>query len=121
VVGSDRCVVAGWQGGLEFDSEGNLVCVQLCLSVWVVWGLRLRSPFRWRVSHEAQTCGEDPADKACFVQAFCMFFERPPVPQLGAAVATKHVPHDEANQTPERNRVPTVAPGLKPVHHGGMR
>ncbi len=31
VVGSDRCGVAVWQGGLEFDSESDLVCVHLRL------------------------------------------------------------------------------------------
>jgi hypothetical protein len=73
VVGSDRCGVAVWQGGLEFDSESDLVCVHLCLSVWVGWVCRLQSPLRLRVTHSALRFETHPADKACFSQSFCMF------------------------------------------------
>ena len=77
VVGSDRCGVAVWQGGLEFDSESDLVCVHLCLSVWVGWVCRLRSPLRSRVTHSALRFETHPADKACFSQSFCMFSGAP--------------------------------------------
>jgi hypothetical protein len=77
VVGSDRCGVAVWQGGLEFDSESDLVCVHLRLSVWVGWVWRLRSPLRWRVTHSALRFETHPADKACFPQSFCMFSSVP--------------------------------------------
>jgi hypothetical protein len=73
VVGSDRCGVAVWEGGLEFNSEGDLVSVHLCLSVWVGLVCRLQSPLRWRVTHSALRLGINPADKACFPQSFCMF------------------------------------------------
>jgi hypothetical protein len=34
VVGSDRCVVGAGEGGFEFDSEGDFVCVHRCVPVW---------------------------------------------------------------------------------------
>jgi hypothetical protein len=77
VVGSDRCGVAIWKGGLEFDSEGDLVSVHLRLSVWVGLVSRLHSPSRLRVTHSALRLGINPADKACFPQSFCMFFGAP--------------------------------------------
>jgi hypothetical protein len=119
VVGSDRCRVAVGQGGFEFDSEGDLVGVHLCLSVGVGRVCRLRSLLRSRVTHEAQTCGEDPAAHACFDAAFSMFFDRPTVPQHGATVASKHAPNYRANEPPKRERAPTVAPRWKMPHHGG--
>ncbi len=77
VVGSDRCGVAIGQGGLEFDSEGDLVCVHRCLSAGVRFGCRLRSPLRSRVTHEALRFERHPAEKACFSQSFRMFSAAP--------------------------------------------
>ena len=34
VVGADRCVVGAGEGGFEFDSEGDFVCVHRCVPVW---------------------------------------------------------------------------------------
>ena len=89
VVGSDGCGVAVWQGGLEFDSEGDLVCVHLCLSVWVGWVCRLRSRLRSRVTHEALRFGTHPAEKACFPQSFRMFFGRPTNATVGPVWGAK--------------------------------
>jgi hypothetical protein len=89
VVWSDRCGVAVWQGGLEFDSEGDLVCVHLCLSVWVGWVGRLHSPLRLRVTHSALRFETHPADKACFSQSFCMFSGAPANATVGAKSRAK--------------------------------
>ena len=91
VVGSDRCGVAVWQGGLEFDSESDLVCVHLRLSVWVGWVCRLRSPLRSRVTHSALRFGTHPADKACFSQSFCMFSGAPTNATVGPVWGAKRM------------------------------
>jgi hypothetical protein len=91
VVGSDRCGVAVWQGGLEFDSESDLVCVHLCLSVWVGWVGRLQSPLRLRVTHSALRFETHPADKACFSQSFCMFSDGPTNATVGDVWGAKRM------------------------------
>jgi hypothetical protein len=121
VVGSDRCGIAVGQGGLELDSEGDLVGVHLCFSVGVVWTCRLRSLLRSRVTHEALTCEKHEADKACFDAAFLRLSERPTVPQHGATVALEHAPHCWADEPPKREGAPTVAPRFKMPNHGGLR
>jgi hypothetical protein len=91
VVGSDRCGVAVWQGGLEFDSESNLVSVHLRLSVWVGLVCSLQSPLRLRVTHSALRFETHPADKACFSQSFCMFSGVPTNATVGPVWGAKHM------------------------------
>ena len=65
---------------------------------------------------------EEPQAKSCmFFPVISMFFERPPVPQYYATVASKHAPHNEANMRLERDSAKTVALRFEMPNHGGMR
>jgi hypothetical protein len=120
VVGSDRCVVGAWEGGFEFDSESDLVCVHRCVPWWfeVCFATRL---LRCDNTHGAMHAKKHPAAFYMFFPVICMFFERPRVPQYYATFALKHVPHNQANMCAGRHRARAVAPRFKMANNGGIR
>lgn len=56
-----------------------------------------------------------------FFPVISMFFERPPVPQHYATVASKHAPHNQANMRSKRDVAQTVAQRFEMPNYGGMR
>ena len=64
---------------------------------------------------------EHPAKSCMFFQQFCMFFERPPVPQYYATVASKHALHNQAKMQPKRDSAQTLVPRFELPNFGDMR
>ena len=120
VVGSDRCVVGAWEGGFEFNSESDLVCVHRVVPVWLKLCFATRR-LRCDNTHGAILFEEPQANFCMFFPVIHMFFKKPRVPQHYATVASKHVPHNQANMHAKRHGARTVAPRFEMANIGGMR
>jgi hypothetical protein len=72
VVRSDRCVVSAWEGGFEFNSEGDFVCVHRSVPLWfeVFFASRF---LRRDDTHEPCVSRNIQPIPACFSSNFACF------------------------------------------------
>ncbi len=72
VVRSDRCVVGAWEGGFEFNSEGDFVCVHRSVPLWfeVCFASRF---LRRDDTHEPCVSRNIQSIPACFSSNFACF------------------------------------------------
>lgn len=115
VVRSDRCRVAVWQGGFEFNSEGNLVGVHSFGSL-CGWVVRSRGGYRPRVTHMSHAFPRTSSqEKQLFAGISHVYAGRPWATGLARVASGKRAIKD-ADMTQQRDSsrpVATVAKSRK--------